>query len=199
MTKREKAKTERRRLIVRAAIRCFIQNGIHQTGIRDIAAKADISLGNVYNHFSGKDDLISEIAASESKSHAKLVTKLEAADDPVLAVDAFLDDYLNHVAQADNAALTIELIAEARRNPAVAAKFEANHQRLAQALAATLKRGMKEGFVRSEIHTAETVALILEAVESLGLRYGLTRQKPSDAARAALREMIIRMLTPIRD
>ncbi|HDO1150981.1 TPA: helix-turn-helix transcriptional regulator, partial [Aeromonas salmonicida] len=41
---------QRRELIIQAALGCFIERGFHQTGMRDIAAAAGVSLGNLYNH-----------------------------------------------------------------------------------------------------------------------------------------------------
>ncbi|RKR76461.1 TetR/AcrR family transcriptional regulator [Frondihabitans australicus] len=59
--------TERRRVANRAAIvaaarRCFSRDGFHQTTMPAIAAEAGVSTGAPYKYFSGKDELISEIA-----------------------------------------------------------------------------------------------------------------------------------------
>ena len=51
-TKREMTSARRKDAILAAAVSCIIQNGYHQTGVRDIAKKADVSLGNLYNYFS---------------------------------------------------------------------------------------------------------------------------------------------------
>jgi AcrR family transcriptional regulator len=46
-----------RQRIVRAALKRFVEQGIAETSIRDIAETAGISLGAMYNHFASKDDL----------------------------------------------------------------------------------------------------------------------------------------------
>ena len=43
--------------IERAALKHFVEKGIAETSIRDIATEADISLGAMYNHFKSKDEL----------------------------------------------------------------------------------------------------------------------------------------------
>lgn len=48
---------ERRRQIEEAAIVLFTKRGYHGVGLRDIAAEAGVSLGNIYNHFSGKEPI----------------------------------------------------------------------------------------------------------------------------------------------
>ena len=63
-SKREIASAQRRQHILEAAIACFIDNGFHQTGMRDIAARADVSIGNLYNHFPGKHDFLIGVALS---------------------------------------------------------------------------------------------------------------------------------------
>lgn len=48
--------------IVEAALHSFTHKGFHQTSMRDIALAAGVSVGNLYNHFAGKEALIDEIA-----------------------------------------------------------------------------------------------------------------------------------------
>jgi len=194
MTEREKAKSARRNHIVAAAIGCFIENGIHQTGIRDIAAKAEVSLGNLYNHFTSKDALICEIAALEGEGIEQFKQALTDTEDPCAAVGDFVDGYLDHVSKPANAILTIEIIAEALRNPAIAAQFETNRGALIVAISATIERGIKDGAMRKNLAVEETVLLLLDMIEGQGLRSGLARLSPSLNARKTLHEMILRML-----
>lgn len=195
MSDREKAKEERRDLIVGAAIECFIKNGIHQTGIREIAEHANVSLGNLYNHFSGKDALIAEIALLDGQGLARFAEELVGAQAPHAAIAKFVDEYLDYVSRTENAFLTIDIIAETLRNPTVAEQFETNRRGLEDAISVAIGRGISEGVLREQISIDETVKLILDAIEGLGLRSGLARKKPSKEARATLQEMIFRMLS----
>lgn len=199
MSDRKNAKIERRRLIMNAAIECFIRNGIHQTGIREIAEQANVSLGNLYNHFSGKDELIAEIAVLDAEALNRLAMALDESEKPLVAMRRFVDRYLDYVSQTENAVLTIDLIAEALRNPTVAKHFETNRRKLLDALSATINRGILVGVMREQISIDETVKLILDAIEGLGLRSGLAKAKPSKSARNALQEMIFRTLSSHSD
>jgi AcrR family transcriptional regulator len=44
--------------ILRAAGRIFRERGFAETAMRDIAAAADLSVANLYHHFSGKDEIL---------------------------------------------------------------------------------------------------------------------------------------------
>ncbi len=60
-TSRLEKSAKRRQMIVETAAGLFIEKGFHQTGMRDIAGKAGISLSNLYNHFKGKNETSAEL------------------------------------------------------------------------------------------------------------------------------------------
>ena len=58
-SERVRRKSEARRLeILRAAARVFRRSGVAAAGMRDIAEEADLSPGNLYYYFAGKDELL---------------------------------------------------------------------------------------------------------------------------------------------
>ena len=57
----EKKMAERVRRIQDAARALFTRRGFHGVGLRDIANEAGVSLGNIYNHFSGKEPIFASL------------------------------------------------------------------------------------------------------------------------------------------
>ena len=55
---RGRRRDRQRGVILRSAARLFRERGFADTGMRDIAAAADISAANVYHYFDGKDELL---------------------------------------------------------------------------------------------------------------------------------------------
>ena len=49
---------ERRRQIVDAAVKLFIQNGYHKTTTRELARETGLSIGSLYEYISTKDDVL---------------------------------------------------------------------------------------------------------------------------------------------
>lgn len=56
-------KDEIRNRILAVASREFINNGVKRTSIKTIASKANVAVGNVYNYYKGKDDLLRAVLA----------------------------------------------------------------------------------------------------------------------------------------
>jgi AcrR family transcriptional regulator len=56
--RRARRRDRQRDAILRAAARLFRERGFADTGMRDIAAAADLSAANLYHYFDGKNDLL---------------------------------------------------------------------------------------------------------------------------------------------
>ena len=75
----EATKGERTRdRIIQAAHRRFIERGYHGTSMRQIAKQAGLALGGLYNHFAGKEDILTAVMM-ERNPYLDIVPALEAA------------------------------------------------------------------------------------------------------------------------
>ncbi|WP_019296461.1 MULTISPECIES: TetR/AcrR family transcriptional regulator [unclassified Leisingera] len=174
-SKREKAIAQRRAQILEAALECFLENGYHQTGVRDIAKKAGVSLGNLYNHFPGKHDVLAEIAALERLELAPFLKMLAGPAPAPKVLKKFVAAYAKYLADPDTVILTLEISGEAIRKPDIAAMFMDNREQLAAALTAVLERGIAEGGLRRLPDPGETAQLIIEVAEGSAYRCVLSK------------------------
>ncbi len=62
--RKEREKSQRRRKIMKAAEKVFAKRGFQGATIQEIALEAELSVGTIYNFFSGKDALYSVILIS---------------------------------------------------------------------------------------------------------------------------------------
>ncbi|MFT6556447.1 TetR/AcrR family transcriptional regulator [Sneathiella sp.] len=159
--------------IVEAAAACFITKGFHQSSMRDIATLAGVSLGNLYNHFENKAELIKGLAELEAQENAVLLRLLEDTQSPTSTFHTFIERYFTIVRAPDNAALTAEIFSEAMRNDAIYQIFDKNRQSLIQALNGLLIAGQKTGDFKSDLSIPSLTPLILDLIEASALRIAL--------------------------
>lgn len=171
-----KGTAERRQQILEAAITCFIRQGYHQTGMRDVAAQAGVSLGNVYNHFAGKEEILTTIAGLEAEELALFVAPLKEESDAVIKLVRFVADYAVYSGRSENALLSLEIVAAAAREPKIAALFLENRRELVAALAGVaeeLRSGSDSLAVREEV-----ARLLLDTIEGQAIRMVIEGRQP---------------------
>src|SRR5256885_5377388 len=79
LSERVQRKNEaRRQEILRAAARVFRRLGLSATGMREIAEEADLSPGNLYYYFSGKDEIL---LFCQERTLVRLLASVEEARD----------------------------------------------------------------------------------------------------------------------
>ena len=174
-SKREIASEKRRNHILESAIACFIDKGFHQTGMRDIAARAEVSIGNLYNHFPGKHDFLIGLANMEGEMIAPFIEHL-AIDAPANETfSEFLQDYWAIVSDKDVAILTAEITAEAMRMQDIARLFLEVRRNLAHALSALLEKGITQGIWRPSGDPLHTANFILDTIECAAVRQAIDK------------------------
>ena len=169
-TKREQAAAKRRTQILEAAMTCFLERGYHQSGVRDIAKQAGISLGNLYNHFPGKHDVLVEIAAVERAELEPILKLLNQSKPARTVLKQFIRRYSAFVAEPESMILTIEITSEAIRKPDIGERFLANRTELVRALEGVIQRGAAEGDFRALPDAREAAQHIIELIDGSAYR-----------------------------
>lgn len=84
--RKEEIKIEKREKILRTALGCFSKYGYHNTTIDEIAKKAGISKGLIYNYFESKEHLLNDIL---NKASEEIYQYFDPNSDGVLTKDEF--------------------------------------------------------------------------------------------------------------
>lgn len=135
----------RKQQIVDAAAACFARAGFHQTTMQDICAEADLSPGAVYRYFRSKEEIIQAMCQRGSQGESETMRSIQALGDTQAIFDELARVYLENVADHEFCALSIELLAESRRDPvvleSVAEGFVTAQQDLAEIVRGAQQRG----------------------------------------------------------
>ncbi|CAM8635666.1 AcrR Transcriptional regulator [Comamonadaceae bacterium] len=161
---RAEAKAARREQLVEAALHCFETSGFHQTSMRDIAAQADASLGNLYNHFQSKSALIAEIAQMEAAELFPLEEQLGKQCNRS-GLLRFASGYTALHQDATRLMLGAEILSELIRHPELAAPFLATRHRLVTALTSAIEQARTANDLAMGIAARDLAGLLLDAIE----------------------------------
>jgi len=145
VSERMRRKSEARRLdILRAAARVFRKSGVAAAGMREIAEEADLSPGNLYYYFAGKDELLffcqdRTVDRMLEAAQAARASNLPAADQLRAVIRAHLHYTLEELEGA-TAHLEIDMLAEQLRRTLIEKRD--NYERGVRAIIA---KGVKRG------------------------------------------------------
>jgi AcrR family transcriptional regulator len=192
----ERAQAQRER-ILRAAKRCFVEHGFHAASIADIARTAEMSAGLIYRYFDSKDAIVRGIVDRQMEEARGLLDAIGSAEDLVAAILDHFERWSRPQDEEMNAALFLEMAAEATRDPRVA--------EVTRAADAVVRARLQEALVRSvratgrelDVETAERRVLALQCVIE-GLLVRAVRQPDLDRAtlRACLEAALAGLIGP---
>ena len=116
----------RRQQIIDAASACVRRAGFHGASMAEIAQAASLSVGQIYRYFDNKEAIIAAIVARDVAEMRDKFSELQNSGQPLLEAiisncSQAVDDYYD----PERSALILEVVAEAARNPRVAAIVQA--------------------------------------------------------------------------
>lgn len=179
---------DRRSEILQAAQTCFARAGFHQTSMQEICAEAGMSPGNLYRYFRSKEEIIAGIA---ERDRADTAQNFAAVGDgnffdglAVLAKQHLVERSLEEVA------LCAEIMAESRRNPAVARIYQDIEADVRARFIELLKNAAERGEIRRDLDLDGTVTVLFALADGLSWRRAV---EPSFNAEAVM-PLVLRMV-----
>lgn len=114
------AGSEKREEILLAAIECFSEKGFRATKMLDIAHRVGMSVGNLYNYFRNKDEVVEKLALREIETLVSRIRESEAHRDDKSLHRRILKSFVMARMDEKHARIALELMSEAARNPRIA-------------------------------------------------------------------------------
>lgn len=166
---RDRAEARRAR-ITEAARALFIGNGFHATGVAQIAKASGIAVGQIYRDFEAKEDIVAAIVEGDCYAflERECLGRAIAAGDEAM-VWTWIRQFFRPAAVRGAEPLFAEIIAEATRNPRIAAIFARKHEDVTETMLAALT------LLAPGDHLADRRALLTEFI--LTLSRGLMQQR----------------------
>jgi TetR/AcrR family transcriptional repressor of uid operon len=179
---------DRRSEILAAAQTCFARCGFHQTSMQEICAEAGMSPGNLYRYI---------IAGIAERDRAETAQNLAA-----VSAENFFDGLAalaqQHLVErsAEEVALCAEIMAESRRNPAVARIYQDIEADVRARFIALLKNAAERGEIRRDIDLDGTVTVLFALADGLSWRRAVEPSFNAEAVMPIVLRMVEQLLVP---
>jgi AcrR family transcriptional regulator len=183
----------RRRQVLEAAARCFRRHGFHACSMMQISTEAQMSVGHIYRYFSGKDAIIAAIVREDvDEILCKMAEFPQDVSDLRAALVERASEGVAKAADPEQAALMIEIRAEAARNPAIRALVRESDDQVSHTMREIVARAVGRPLTPSDLDArVEMFHLIFQG---LGLRSVVNPQSDHTALAQLIRRMIAAIL-----
>lgn len=186
-------KADRRFEILRAAQTCFARSGFHQTSMQEICIEAGMSPGNLYRYFRSKEEIIAGIAERDRADAAEQFAAVGKGN----FFDGLAALAQHHLVErsAEEVALCAEIMAESRRNPAVARIYQDMEVDVRARFIAMLRSAAERGEIR-DIDFDGTVTVLFALADGLSWRRAVEPSFNAEAVMPIVLGMVRQLLNP---
>ena len=156
---------EKRRLILRAAIRVFAEKGYHTCRVQDVASEAGVAYGLVYHYFSSKEELLETIFRRTWTRMLEAVQEVELSGAPAREQLAQVAHIVLSAWQADPDLVRV-LVREVARSPQLQQEIDEIQQAFA-ALERIVVQGQETGELRQDLNPRLAAWILYGALEEI--------------------------------
>lgn len=161
----------RRESILAAALKCFRTEGFHGAGIAAICKEAGISPGHLYHYFDSKEAIVEAIVQEDRARVIAVIAEVRSQPNPIEALLAMalagMRDDMGFLGFALDPVLTVEIFAEAARNPRIAGILATFDRDARAEVAALLKEAQGRGEVDGSVDVEVAASLMLVLVDGM--------------------------------
>jgi TetR/AcrR family transcriptional regulator, transcriptional repressor of aconitase len=174
MPKVSQAYWDRRRAqILDAAIVCFARQGFHRATMDDIVHQSRLSPGAIYNYFKSKEEIIEAIAEERHAKEEQFIVQAGKEASLVRALHRIRDAFFGELTDAKERLrrrVSIQLWAEAQRNPRILQLVRRGINRPRKLLRDLLSDAQRRGTISAEVDPDATARFLIGAFHGLVLQ-----------------------------
>jgi TetR/AcrR family transcriptional repressor of uid operon len=182
----------RRQQILDAAEQCFRERGFHNASMAEIAKIFGMSAGHIYNYFDSKEAIIAAIVERDLAGFFQRTEEMRGAGDLQGAIIVRIEPGVVDKLNRNKSALQIEVMAEAGRNPRVAAMVQSVDARVRAVLRGLLQSASPQGQPVRDLDGK--VAVLMALFDGLMIRAlrdpGISRPQVTRVLRTLIRSLL---------
>ena len=159
--RRERQKLEREQRILAAARRLFDRRGYLNTSMEDVARRAGLAVGTLYNYFSSKDQLLIALSQIDTEHLLSVGERILAdpPDDPVEAIAALTEVMVQGITAGERRLWRELFVASIAAPDTLGARMFALDMRLIAQLTTMLDRLKVRGSIDASVDTSRAAGL----------------------------------------
>jgi TetR/AcrR family transcriptional regulator, repressor for uid operon len=166
---------DRRNEILDAARRCFVRSGFHAASMQEICAEAGMSPGNLYRYFASKEALIAGIC---ERDRAEMAAEIASADLSQGVFKVIEGLATHHFSQRpdEQVLLCTEVMAQARRQPDIAAISQNFDRDVRTWLRTLLEAGRERGDIPADVDLEGVITMLMVIADGVWWRRALDKK-----------------------
>jgi len=163
-TKAQSRSEAQRARILAAAEKCFVDRGFHAASMATIAETAQMSAGLIYRYFSSKSEIILAIIDQQLEMVRNEMRQFDGTKDLAHDLSEFFGKNQCPNGKHLNAALFLEMSAEASRDPDIATSIHASDTALRKEFCEWLGRSRDENGLGLPPSQTKEIALMVQLI-----------------------------------
>lgn len=191
-------KSQQRRIqVLDAAAECFRRSGFHGASMAEIAKVAGMSPGHIYNLFENKDEIIAAIVERDRDEIVQSISEGEQAEDLLKDVLHWVDQSIDGTNEMTDPALSIEVLAEACRNPKLAAVVQASEAVIHEKSAGYVRKALGDQAAALAPGEIGARAVVIGAIFNGLMNQSISMpQMDKEAVKPVVQRVLRQLLTP---
>ena len=165
IARKERRVAARKRQIIEAALKVFLEKGFNQATTKEIAEAADIAEGTIYNYFKNKGDLLLEMISTLASLEERQKFFDESLD---MDFQEFLVEYSRRRNRdlGDGYNLLISLLPALIENPTIRQRY---NQEIVQPATDMFEKHLQERIDRGQLKPMEDLPLVTRLLTGASL------------------------------